>query len=62
MYAQRADTYTSSENGSKQDLEIEVEVSWDMGFMAAPLSSFRATGDWAGKTDSVIYSFGLKTA
>jgi hypothetical protein len=60
MYAQRADTSTSSENGSKQDIEIEVEVSWDMGFMAAPLSSLRATDDWAGKTDSVIYSFGLK--
>ena len=37
----------------------QVEISWDMAYMAAPLSSFRATGTWAAKTDSVIYAYGL---
>lgn len=59
MYAERADT--SSYNGSKQDLQIQVEISWDMAFLAAPLSALRATGDWAGKTDSVIYAYGMKS-
>jgi hypothetical protein len=59
-YAQRADT--SSENGNEQDLELEVEVSLDLAYLSAPLSSFRATGTWAGKTDSMVYQFGLLPA
>lgn len=59
-YASRADA--SASNGSKQDLLIEVEVSLDMAYVSAPLSSFRATGDFAGKTDSMVYQFGLLPA
>lgn len=59
-YAQRADA--SSENGSAQDVEIEVEVSLDLAYVSAQLSSFRATGTWAGKTDSVVYQFGQKAS
>lgn len=55
-YAQRADA--SASNGSAQDVVIEVEVSLDMAYVSAQLSTFRATGDFAGKTDSVIYQFG----
>jgi hypothetical protein len=60
MYANR--TNTSASNGNKQDVLYQIEISWDMAYMAAPLSSFRATGDFAGKTDSVIHSFGLTPA
>lgn len=49
-YATRADA--SASNGSAQDLVIEVEVSLDMAYVAAPLSTFR------GSNDSVIYGFG----
>lgn len=59
MYTERADT--SSANGSKQDLLSQVEISWDMAYLSAPLSTFRATGDFAGKTDSVVYTYGLGT-
>jgi len=59
MYAERADT--SGDNGSEQDILYQIEVSWDMAYMSAPLSDFRATGDFAGKTDSVVYSFGLQS-
>jgi len=55
-YAQRADT--SASNGNVQDVEMEVEVSLDIAYVAAPLSDLRATGSFAGKTDSVIYQFG----
>ena len=57
MYAKRTDT--SSYNGSAQDVLYQIEISWDMAYMSAPLSSFRATGDFASKSDSVIYTFGL---
>ena len=57
MYAKRANT--SASNGSLQDVLYQIEISWDMAYMSAPLSSFRATGDFAGKTDSTIYTFGL---
>lgn len=60
MYAKRTDT--SGTNGSEQDVLYQVEVSWDMAYLSAPLSSFRATGDFAGKTDSTIYTFGLTPA
>jgi hypothetical protein len=60
MYAKRADT--SSANGNKQDVLYQIEISWDMAYMSAPLSSFRATGGFAGKTDSTIYTFGLTPA
>ena len=59
-YAQRADA--SSENGSKQDVELEVEVSLDLAYLSAPLSTYRATGAFAGKTDSMVYQFGLLSA
>ena len=59
MYAKRTDT--SSLNGNKQDVLYQVELSWDMGYISAPLSSYRATGDFAGKTDSVVYTFGLSS-
>jgi len=59
-YAQRADA--SGEGGSAQDVEIEVEVSLDMAYLSAPLSTYRATGTWAGKTDSMVYEFGLLPA
>lgn len=59
MYTERADT--SASNGSAQDLLSQVELSLDMAYFPAPLSSLRATGDFAGKTDSVVYGFGLKT-
>jgi hypothetical protein len=56
-YAERADT--SASNGSKQDIVMQVEVSLDLAYVSAPLSSLRATGDFAGKTDTVVYQFGL---
>lgn len=59
IYTQRADT--SAANGSKQDLLTQVEISWDYAYASAPLSAARATGDFAGKTDSVVYGFGLKS-
>lgn len=49
-YAQRADT--SSNNGSKQDVLIQVEASLDTAYVDAPLSTFR------GSNDSVVYGFG----
>ena len=58
MYANRADT--SGSNGNEQDVLYQIEVSWDMAYMSAPLSTIRATGDFAGKTDSVIYTYGLQ--
>lgn len=54
-YAERADT--SASNGNKQDLVMQVEVSLDLAYVSAELSTLRATGDFAGKTDSVIYQF-----
>ncbi len=59
MYAKRANT--SARNGSKQDILYQIEISWDMAYFSNPLSAFRATGDFAGKTDSVIYTYGLET-
>ena len=58
MYANRVDT--SGSNGNEQDILFQIEVSWDMAYMSAPLSTIRATGDFAGKTDSVIYTYGLQ--
>lgn len=58
MYAKRADT--SSNNGNAQDVLYQIEISWDMAYLSAPLSSFRATGDFAGLTDSVVYTYGLQ--
>ena len=60
MYAKRADT--SASNGNEQDVLYQIEISWDMAYMSAPLSAFRATGGFAGKTDSTIYTFGLTPA
>ena len=60
MYAKRADT--SAANGNKQDVLYQIELSWDMAYLSAPLSGFRATGDFAGKTDSTIYTYGLTPA
>lgn len=60
MYAKRADT--SAANGNKQDVLYQIEISWDMAYLSAPLSAFRATGGFAGKTDSTIYTFGLTPA
>ena len=57
IYTQRADT--SEANGSKQDLLTQVEISWDYAYLSAPLSAARAIGDFAGKTDSVVYSYGV---
>lgn len=57
IYTKRADT--SGRNGNKQDLLTEVEVSWDYAYLSAPLSAARATGDFAGKTDSVVYAHGV---
>lgn len=57
MYAGRSDT--SASNGNAQDVLYQIEISWDMAYMSAPLSTFRATGDFAGKTDSVVYAYGL---
>ena len=59
MYAKRTDT--SSSNGNDQDVLYQIELSWDMAYMSAPLSTFRATGDFAGKTDSVIYTYTLQS-
>jgi hypothetical protein len=58
MYAKRTDT--SGRNGNKQDVLYQIEISWDMAKLSAPLSDFRATGSFAGKTDSVIYTYGLE--
>jgi len=60
MYAKRTDT--SATNGNKQDVLYQIEISWDMAYLSAPLSAFRATGGFAGKTDSTIYTFGLTPA
>jgi len=57
MYAKRTDT--SAANGNAQDVLYQIEISWDMAYLSAPLSTFRATGDFVGKTDSVIYTYGL---
>lgn len=59
-YAQRANS--SASNGSAQDVELEVEVSLDLAYLSAPLSDYRATGDFAGKTDSMVYQFGQLSA
>ena len=55
-YATRANA--SGDNGSKQDVVLQVEVSIDMAYISAPLSDFRATGTFAAKTDSMVYQFG----
>lgn len=60
MYAKRADA--SGSNGSKQDVVYQIEISWDMAYLSAPLSSHRATGAFAGKTDSVIYTYGMNAS
>jgi len=60
IYTKRADT--SARNGNKQDMLTEVEVSWDYAYLSAPLSAARATGDFAGKTDSVVYAYGVTEA
>jgi len=53
-YADRANT--SSSNGQTQDVILYQEISIDMGYVSAPLSTFRAAND------SVVYGFGqLKT-
>lgn len=49
-YAERADA--SGNNGSAQDVVIQVEVSLDMAYISSPLSDFR------GSNDSVVYGFG----
>lgn len=49
-YAERADA--SGNNGSEQDVVIQVEVSLDMAYISAPLSDFR------GSNESVVYGFG----
>jgi len=49
-YAERADA--SASNGSAQDVVIQIEVSLDMAYVSAPLSTFR------GSNDSVVYGFG----
>jgi hypothetical protein len=59
-YAGRSDS--SAKGGYKQDVTIEVEVSLDAAYLSAPLSTFRATGTWAGKADSMVYQFGLLPA
>ena len=53
VYTGRADA--ESRNGSAQDDLMQIELSLDMAYVSAPLSTVRATGDWAGKTDSVVY-------
>ena len=55
-YAERSDA--SGSNGNVQDVKMEVEVSLDLAYLSAPLGGFRATGSFAGKTDSVIFQFG----
>lgn len=50
-YSTRADA--SASNGSAQDVVIEYEWSVDVGFVDAPLSTFR------GANDTVIYSAGV---
>lgn len=55
-YAERSDT--SGENGNKQDVVLQVEISLDMAYVSAPLSDLRAVAPFAGKTDSVVYQFG----
>lgn len=60
MYTTRADT--SASNGNAQDLLSQVEISHDFAYLSAPLSTFRATGDFAGKTDSIVHSYGLVSA
>lgn len=60
MYTKRADT--SAANGNKQDLLTEIEISWDYAYASAPLSAARATGAFAGKTDSTVYAFGVNAA
>ena len=57
IYSARTDT--SSYNGNAQDVLYQVELSWDIAYMSAPLSTFRASGDFAGKIDSVVYAYGL---
>lgn len=59
-YSARADK--SLAGGSTQDTQMEIEVSLDVAFVQAPLSAARATGDWTGKTDTVIYGFGIGTS
>lgn len=60
MYSARADG--SAVGGTKQDDHFEVEVSVDIAYVSAPLSGLRATGDFIGKTDTVVYGFGVKSA
>jgi hypothetical protein len=57
MYTTRSDT--SASNGNAQDLLSQIEVSHDFAYFSAPLSTFRSTGSFAGKTDGIVYSYGL---
>lgn len=50
-YSQRADN--SSAGGYTQDLTMEFEVSIDLGYVSAPLSTFR------GSNDTVVYASGV---
>lgn len=54
MYSERADT--SASNGSKQDILSQVELSLDMAFFDAPLSTFFGSGA------SVVHTYGLLTS
>jgi len=53
-YAAREDN--GSYGGYTQDLTLQVEVSLDLAYQAAPLSTFR------GSNDSVVYGVGQLTA
>lgn len=57
IYTARANT--TANNGNKDDMLSQVQISWDYAYMDAPLSTARATGDFADKTDSVVHAFGL---
>lgn len=52
-YAERADN--SSANGYTQDLTIQMELSVDMAYVSAPLSTLR------GANDSVVYAVGQQS-
>jgi hypothetical protein len=53
-YSLRADN--ASLGGYTQDLQMEVEVSFDLAYVSAPISTFR------GASDSAIYSVGQLTS
>ncbi len=61
IYAKRADK--SLVGGIKQDLGFEFELSMESAYQSQPLSNRRAVagGTWAGKTDTVVHAFGVKT-